>query len=40
MRGAHMKRLTDGLGRQEGRKGFISGSETLRCAVRHQAVFK
>jgi hypothetical protein len=35
-----MKKLTDGLRRQEGQKGLISGSETLRCAVRHQAVFK
>src|SRR5918997_682074 len=35
-----MKKLTDGLRRQEGRKGLISGSEMLRCAVRHQAVFK
>jgi hypothetical protein len=35
-----MKKLTDGLHRQEGRKGLISGSETLRCTVRHQAIFK
>jgi hypothetical protein len=35
-----MKKLTDGLRRQEGQKGLISGSEMLRCVVRHQAVFK
>jgi hypothetical protein len=35
-----MKKLTEGLRRQEGRKGLISGSETLSCAVRYQAVFK
>jgi len=35
-----MKKLTDGLRRQEGQKGLISGSEMLRCAVRHRAVFK
>jgi hypothetical protein len=39
-RGAHLKKLTDGLRRKEGRKGLISGSETLRCTVRHQAIFK
>jgi nitrite reductase/ring-hydroxylating ferredoxin subunit len=35
-----MKKLIDGLHRQEEQKGLISGSETLRCAVHHQAVFK
>jgi hypothetical protein len=35
-----MKKLTDGLRRQEGEKSLISGSETLRGTVHHQAVFK
>ena len=35
-----MKKLTDSLRRQEGQKGLVSGSETLRCAVRPQAIFK
>jgi hypothetical protein len=35
-----MKKLIDGLHRQEEQKGLISGSETLRCAVRHQVFFK
>jgi hypothetical protein len=35
-----MKKLTDGLHRQEGQKRPYFGLETLRCAVRHQAIFK
>jgi hypothetical protein len=35
-----MQKLIDGLHRQEEQKGLLSGSETLRCAVRQQVVFK